>query len=329
MRMPRKISTFCFLLVAIVLVGGLLIWIRGTKDVQKDDFKKCSDQYPFISPELDCGTINEKIEQIGNMDNKIEILINQEVQAGHADQASVFFRDLNTRQWFGVNENVNFYPASLAKLPIAMMFYKTAEVNKKILDVSLSITQEDLDLNAGQHFQPQEFLEAGKSYSVQELIRRMLVYSDNAPANQLLHASDSFRDSVLTDLGIYFPPQTGEANGEWNISAKTYANLFRILFNASYIRPEYSNTILDSLSNSTFKDGLVAGVPEGTKIAHKFGEITHTDDQTKQTTSILNDCGIIYKKNSPYILCIMTQGNDFTNLENIVKSISESVYNFE
>jgi beta-lactamase class A len=323
-------KTACITIIALILIilAGLASWgvSLSRKISAHDNFKKCSDQYAFISPEIDCSNINEKIEQFDVLEKKIQTIVNQEEQAGNAQQISVFFRDLNTRQWVGVNENVNFYPASLAKLPLAMMFYKTAEVNKKILDTPLLITEEDTKLNIGQTYQLKEALEPNKTYPVKELLRRILTYSDNVPVNSLMNASNSFRDSVLTDLGIYFPPQEGEENGQWNITAKNYANLFRILYNASYVRPEYSSTILTNLSESTFTNALVSGVPKETKIAHKFGEIFQTDKETGASITILNDCGIVYKQNNPYILCVMTQGKEIAAMEKIIKNISQVVY---
>jgi len=323
--MSKKLL-FTFVFTAILLTGGYLIYENIIENTEEDDFKRCSEQYPFVSSELDCGTINEKIGQVEGIDHEIENVISQAERSGQVQQVSVFFRDLNTRRWFGINENVNFYPASLAKLPIAMMFYKTAEVNSNVLKAPLSVTQNDLSLNDGEHYKPKDSLEAEKQYPLKELLRHLLVYSDNAPVNSLMDASNSFRDAVLSDLGIYFTPQEDETVGTWNISAKSYANLFRVLYNSSYLRPEYSNEILQYLSQSTFDNGLVSGLPKDTKVAHKFGEIGHTDEKTGENVTILNDCGIIYKKNNPYILCVMTQGNNFENLEKIIQTISEKVY---
>ena len=297
--------------VVIVIVFGVSTdWTFSCKNNNDNDndFKKCSEQYQFVSDKLDCGNINEKIEQVADLDQEIEKYINKEENNGNVKQVSVMFRDLKSFRWFGVNENVKFYPASLSKLPISMMFYKAAEVNDKLLSVNLEIKTEDAQTNDGQHFRPKENLEAGKSYPVQELIRRILTYSDNAPLGPLLDASESFHESVLSDLGIFSPAQEGEEDGTWNVTAKTYANLFRILYNASYLRPEYSNRILSQLADSEFNSGIIAGVPKDTRVAHKFGETLYRDDETGSFFTILNDCGIIYKRENPYILCIMTEG---------------------
>ncbi len=320
-----KIITFF----SVVILGALAVWGTLSEsrrlDTASEGFKSCSEQYPFLSDELDCGTINEKIEQVKGIDDEIEAYTNKEETAGNAEGISVFFRDLDTRRWFGVNENANFYPASLAKLPIAMMTYKTAEVNKRTLDLELPIGEKDLSLNEGQRYTPESVLESGKSYSVRELVKRMLIYSDNAPVNPLLDASANLREPIFSDLGVYAMP-SDSSPGRWNITSKNYSNLFRILYNASYLRPEYSDAVLKQLSESTFKNALAAGVPDDIRVAHKFGEASAKDESTGKTSVILNDCGIVYKKNAPYILCIMTRGEKYEELERIIKEISEKVY---
>ncbi len=317
---------------SVVILGALISWamLSDSKKQDPDDegFKPCSAQYPFLSDELDCGTINEKIKQVEGIDDEIEAYTNKEEAAGNAESISVFFRDLDTRRWFGVNENANFYPASLAKLPIAMMIYKAAEINKQTLDLDLPITDSDIALNKGQHYVPESSLENGKSYPVQELVKRMLVYSDNAPVNPLLNASATLQEPIFSDLGVYTMPN-GDDPGRWDITAKNYSNLFRILYNASYLRPEYSNTILGQLSESTFKKALAAGVPDDVRIAHKFGETSTKDESTGKSFVMLNDCGIVYEKDSPYILCVMTRGEKHEDLERIVREISEKVYRFD
>jgi beta-lactamase class A len=326
--------------IATVIFGVFLGWMFFSSSTEQppggDDasesgrsgFKSCAGQYPFLSRELDCSTINERIEQVEKIDKEIEGYANRETAAEDVAMISVFFRDLNTRRWFGVNENVNFYPASLAKLPIAMMIYKAAEVNKQILDIGLPITDAELSLNKGQHYVPSTTLESGKSYTTRELVRRMIVYSDNAPVNPLLDASASLRDPIFSDLGVYSMP-TEKIPGQWDITAKNYSNLFRALYNASYLRPEYSDTILEQLSKSEFKNALAAGVPDNIRVAHKFGEATNSDEKDGEKRTILNDCGIIYKPDTPYILCVMTQGEKYEDLERIIREISEKVYRYD
>jgi hypothetical protein len=293
---------------------------------QDRDFLRCSERYTFLSSELDCGTINEKIEQVGRVSESVGNYTNQEENAGRVRQVSVFFRDLDSRQWFGINENAKFYPASLAKLPIAMMYYKTAEINPKILSSELQVNEEDVKLNEVQHYRSERVIEAGRPYQVRELLHDMLTYSDNAPVRILTETAQNYSEQIFSDLVIYESPKEEGDTGTWNVTAKSYANLFRVLYNASYVRPEYSNEILEELGDSRFHAGIEVGVPSGVRVAHKFGEAERVNRETNETRIILNDCGIVYKKESPYIICIMTEGGSYETQENIIKTISEKVY---
>jgi beta-lactamase class A len=127
----------------------------------------------------------------------------------------------------------------------------------------------------------------------------------------------------MIDLGVSIPlPENGGTHADF-FSAKSYAAIFRMLYNASYLSIGQSEEVLELLSRSTFTKGLVAGVPPGTKVAHKFGEATQVDqDSGKIVKRELHDCGVIYKEKSSYILCVMTEGSDFDSLENIIASIS-------
>jgi hypothetical protein len=57
-------------------------------------------------------------------------------------------------------------------------------------------------------------------------------------------------------------------------------------------------------------------------IANKFGIRSENDDKDQQ----LHDCGIIYYPNHPYLLCVMTKGNDVNEMEKVIQDISKSVF---
>ena len=93
------------------------------------------------------------------------------------------------------------------------------------------------------------------------------------------------------------------------------------MFNASYLSRESSERGLAYLAHSDFQNGLVAGVPQGITVAHKFGERVSANG-AKQ----LHDCGIVYYPTRPYLLCVMTRGDDFSKLTEVIQSVSRIVY---
>jgi len=101
-----------------------------------------------------------------------------------------------------------------------------------------------------------------------------------------------------------------------------WAGLYVVLYNTGYLSKERSQLALTLLSQSTFREGLVAGVPEGTSVAHKFGRKVFDDGQD----SHLHDCGIVYHPSMSYILCVMTTGTDYENEKRAIAEVSQAVY---
>jgi hypothetical protein len=122
---------------------------------------------------------------------------------------------------------------------------------------------------------------------------------------------------------------TPEATGADNYTARQYSHLFRALYNGTYLSKPLSEKVLELLSKTRFDRGLVAGVPEGTVVSHKFGvrNIVNSDADTTPVARELHDCGIIYYPNNPYFLCVMTRGADFPTLESVIKDISRITWN--
>jgi beta-lactamase class A len=288
--------------------------------------QECSKNYPFVSNEIDCQKIDDVANRVEGLHGNIKMIIDNEKASNHLVRASVFYRDLNTRQWFGIDDLDKYYPASLVKLPIALVYYKIAQLQPGIFDKQIKVSAEMIDqANIDSHYPPQESLIAGNTYTVKELIRRMLVFSDNAPFSPLSDGVNDYSEKVLADLGVYAPLNEAE-QGAWNVTPRSYANIFRMLFNASYLDIDSANNVLELISKSTFTEGIVSGVPENVKVAHKFGEATGVNADGTVSSLVLNDCGIVYKPDSPFILCIMTEGHDFSQQERVIQQITRSAY---
>ena len=204
-------------------------------------------------------------------------------------------------------------------------YYKKAEDDPTILDKKITYDQSTLDTfgdtNSGEYFPPKVRIELNKSYTVEDLIEKMIIYSDNNAKNLLLLnlGSDDEYYKVYTDLGFATPPEL--SGGGDVLSVHEYASFYRVLYNASYLNQRYSEKALELLSKTDFTQGLTLPIPNNITVSHKFGEYTNGDIRQ------LHDCGIIYYPQNPYILCILTRGTDFKNLEDVINTISKEVYN--
>ncbi|MBI2039652.1 serine hydrolase [Candidatus Microgenomates bacterium] len=234
---------------------------------------------------------------------------------------SIYFLDLNNNFDAGVNEKFEYDIASLVKLPTMMALFKKAQSDPQFLSKTIIYYRKSSD-NLRQNMAPAKELENETVLTVGELIDRMIVFSDNQAYNLLLaNIDDDIVRKAFKDLGIDLPDQE---NAQMYMSAEKYATAFlKVLFNGSYLNKEMSEKALGLLMRTNFKDGLTPGLPTSIKVAHKFGERSWDKISTKQ----LHDCGIIYYPNHPYLLCVMTRGNSFEAQSQIIKDLSEIVYN--
>ena len=181
--------------------------------------------------------------------------------------------------------------------------------------------EDETDYNQEQTIKPSQAIRRGRSYTVDELLRFSIAYSDNN-ANVLLFRTVNKKILMRTyrSFGVTPPLKT---NGDDYMPVKQYASFFRVLFNASYLSGEMSQRALNYLLQSDYRQGIVAGVPASVRVAHKFGErVSGQRQEVKQ----LHDCGIVYYPQSPYLLCIMSRGPEFSTLDDIMKDVSGLVF---
>lgn len=301
----------------IVFIFGIFVGFLGGNSA-----KACKQKYSYLNKDFRCEAKHaiDKSNPIG-LRGKLNSFIEEETKVGRVNTVSLYFRDLHEGPTLGVNEGELFAPASLLKIPTALTFFKLAEETMPdILTRKLSFKGSEEHLQ--QFFQPTQTIQPGTVYSVEELIFNSLVYSDNR-SNEVLKASlgsieqsNSLILQTYRELGLIAPKDLAESS----ISIRAYASIFRMLYNISYLSADHSERILSMLAQSTFDQGIVAGVPQNTKVANKFGE--RFIGEEKQ----LHDCGIIYFPQNPYLLCVMTRGKDFNELAGVISALSKMVY---
>lgn len=326
-------SRYNILLIATLFVGisfgvlGTQILVRQSSTPElvaeniasEESLREKNTDYKFISPLLTCGIEGEftSSKKVRELRSKVEELIKIKKDARTITNAGIYVRELNDGVWFGINETENFTPGSLLKVPLALSLLQKMEDDQ-------TFGRDTYEYTGGapsipQAYPPLETVEVGKAYSFDQLLRFSVMYSDNIATLLLSQLIDrqQLNDSY-SDLGIE-TPQDGDS---YTMSVRTYASFFRILFNGTYLTHENSEYLLSLLSQSTFKEGIVKGVPEGMVVAHKFGE--REGDYLNSTQ--LHDCGIVYAKDNPYILCVMLRGQNIETLADTIGDISKIVY---
>jgi len=291
--------------------------------------REVNTNYKFINPILDCEDNNTDSSHI-IMYSKINNFTDELLKKYNLKSASIYYRDLNNGPWYGYNEKTYFSPASLVKLPVMIALLRYSEDNNSILNKMVKISQSDIDAALPQNIKSDNILEAGKEYSMKELMNYMIKDSDNVAFNVIKNnfPSQKYINDTFKQIGV----DTQNDGAELIIRTKDYAGFFRVLYNASYLSKSNSELALNILSETNFKDGLVALLPNNVVVSHKFGERSFdgnglsSDSNIEDGTKQLHDCGIVYSKDDPYILCVMTRGSDFKDQESFIKDISHYIY---
>ncbi len=308
------------------LVVGILIgfWISysfgGDIAVSRCD-------YQFISPVRCFQPALEQEGGYGKLETNLTTYINQQKQTNGATRVGLHFRNLRNGATIGINSNEFFYPASLFKVPVAMVYYRMAQNDGSILKQSLTAPNNFNNMTTQTVPAVTEEIQPKQTYTVDDLIRRMLVYSDNRALSVLKQQlaklaaqnnDDDLTGQILEDLGILYQSREGELV----VSARQYSSIMRILFNTNFLDNEYSEKLLKILSETDFQDGLEKYLPDDIKIAHKYGITRLPPSKAVQ----LMDCGVIYHPKVSYSACVMVEAKDYDTAANIVANLSKIIY---
>jgi beta-lactamase class A len=286
--------------------------------------------YQYISPLLSCNLSGIKlVSQDQPMINALQSVISQDQNAGDVTEASVYFSDFATSQSANVNGNDKYYPASLGKVPIMMAYYAMAENTSSILDEENVYPTSAPDQNAQQEIPPADAITPGKEYTNEQLIEYMIKYSDNDAAEVLTALTTPAElqgvQDVYSDLQIPLD-NTVTASTSDIMTPSQYAILFKTLYNATYLSRDYSEKALALMTQTTFTQGIVAGVPSSTVVSHKYGLVSYTSGGVPYQWE-LHDCGIVYAPGHPYLLCVMTKGTtSIAAQEKTIADISAAAY---
>jgi beta-lactamase class A len=202
------------------------------------------------------------------------------------------------------------------KIPELITFYKMNEKHPGYLNTKVKY-EVPLPSSKTTHFVSKS-IEVGKTYTIRELLRYMVEYSDNNATNLLNQQMDvpTFK-KVFTDLGLAEPDWNAN---DYPVTARELSTFMKVLYNASYLNNEDSEACLELMRNCEFKEGMKAAVPENCPIVHKFGE------GGAHASPDLSETGIIFSPGGTFMLTVMVNGQDIKKLPEVIRGISALAY---
>ena len=327
--LKKKVPVYLLLIITLAC-SAFIFFITKTFDiyggvsdanVSEDNSYKITrlSGYSFIKPLISAKPVNESTKY-ANIKQAVERVIQNSKDDGTLESASVYVRDFENSDWFCVNQEEKYMPGSLLKVPELITFLKMEEQNPGTLERQLTFSHAFVTDKKSNIVT--KSIEIGHSYTIRELLKYMIEYSDNNATyllNQNINVATFHK--VFVDLGLDCP--------DWNastfyVSSKNYSVFMEALFNASYLSIKNSEYAVSLLTKSDYEDGIRKGIPvNDLRIAHKFGESgTNINKQ-------LHESALFYINNEPYLITVMTKGNrnvDFPRLAKVIQEVAGSVY---
>lgn len=301
------------LIIIVFFAGSTIWWMHHSyeHDIAAEHYTEHIKDYPLLDPAL---PFYDKDNLIVNIQELREYLQSLPEQNKDWAEMSIYFEVLNTGANISINNDLKIWPASLAKLPVAMVAMKKVENGDWDLEEkTFTVTEQNLDIHTKDINN-----QIGQNYTLRFVLERLLLESDNTAYRMLIsELTEEELDSIDHAVGLdAFFTEDGK------VSAKDYTRLLRALHSSTYLGEEYSQMLLNLMAESKNNQFLKAGVPSNVKVAHKWG--------INEELGTYADSGIIYLQNRPYLFSIMinAKDGDQEKSQRLIKEASERAFNF-
>jgi beta-lactamase class A len=247
----------------------------------------------------------------------------------------VAFHDLQTGMSLYLNADDSFHAASTMKVPVMIELFRRVDAGKLHLDDSVALKNQfssivdksPFTLNPADDSDSSAYLRVGSPVKVRELIERMITRSSNLATNALIElvsaerANATARELGARDIRVLRGVEDNkafQAGLNNTTTGRDLAVLLEAIETGRAASQKSCDAMRDILLRQEFNDAIPAGLPPGTKVAHKTGSIT----------GVLHDAAIIYPPNrKPYVLVVLTRSiPDDKVARELIADISRLVY---
>ena len=229
---------------------------------------------------------------------------------------AVEYESLDGRRLLSLNADTVFHAASTMKVPVMIELFRRADAGALSLDDGVLLVNQFGSIVDGSPFatDPADdsdsatYGRVGTRVPVRDLVERMITHSSNLATNAVIalvgaanvsataHALGAAHMRVLRGVEDQKAFDAGLVN---TTTAPDLAALLRAIETGRAASPASCRAMRAILLRQAFNERIPAGLPPGTPVAHKTGEIT----------AIAHDAAIVYPPSgAPYVLVVLTKG---------------------
>ncbi len=247
----------------------------------------------------------------------------------------IYYKSLGSGELVTIAPDSSFHAASTMKVPVMIEFFRQVERKGLAEQQPVLLINQFASIVDGSPFSvaPVDdsdstmYLRVGHRVPARELVERMIVRSSNLATNAVIALVGAARaDSTAHALGarnirVLRGVEDGKAfqKGLNNTTtARDLGTLLEAIEKRSAASPRSCTAMLDILSRQEFNGEIPAGLPPGTRVAHKTGQIT----------GVLHDAALVYLPGkAPYVLVVLTRNIDNDRVaRTLIADLSRLVY---
>ena len=280
----------------ILLLGAALIWVMALKSPSSPSLPDAN--LDLLSKRVVLDPDYERSFSVVNL-RPMRETFEEYIRVNNLNM-SIYVENLRNGANMGIREKEGYTPASLNKLPLAILIMRKIENGELSLDTPLKIQENDRTDTSGDLYK-----DPVTELPLSAVLEKLLRESDNTAMNVLLHYVSSEDIQFMLDyygLDLTLDFVQIEKNYSNLLSPKIMATLFLSLYSSTILEPKNSQYLLSLMEHTTFPIEDLAQLHPGTRVVHKFGE------RDIEGAPIFHDCGIIYDEESRLFYCIMTSG---------------------
>jgi len=227
----------------------------------------------------------------------------------------VYYKSLRSGELVTIAPDSSFHAASTMKLPVMIEFFRQVERGGLSEQQPVLLINQFSSIVDGSPFSVAPiddsdstmYLRVGGRVPARELVERMITRSSNLATNAVIaligaqHADSTAHALGAGRMRVLRGVEDGKAFQKGLNNTTTPRDL-GVLLEAIEARKAASarscTEMLGILSRQEFNDGIPAGLPPGTRVAHKTGQIS----------GVLHDAALVYPPTtSPYVLVVLTR----------------------
>jgi len=247
----------------------------------------------------------------------------------------VAYIDLATGDTLFINADSLMHAASTMKVPVMMRLFRESDAGRLSLNQRILVVNRFTSIVDGSPYVQDPGVDSdsamyklvGDSVTVRELIQHMITRSSNLATNTLIAlANPDSVNAMMRSLGARrmlvlrgVEDEKAFEKGLNNMAtARDLAVLLRDIETGKAASPASTDSMRAILLAQQFNEKIPAGLPPGTRVAHKTGDIT----------AIAHDAAIVYPANrKPYILVVLTKGIEKEPVaDSLIADVSRIVY---